>query len=84
MPPLRHKLASIKGKLPRLCERYLVDGAKGNMRLLAIQPESEAPGFAACRTNPEEQTAAIGKAIVPFAWCSVLYLQSRQSHAEYP
>lgn len=84
MPPLRDKLAGVGRKLPRLCERYLVNGAKGNVRLLAIKAESEAPGFATRRTYPEEQTAAIGKAIVSFAWRSILYLQGRQRHAEYP
>lgn len=83
MPSLRDKLASVGRKLPRLCERYLVDGAKGNVRLLAIQAESEAPGFATCRTNPEEQAAAIGKPIVLLARSSILHLQNRQRHAEY-
>ncbi|CDF86760.1 hypothetical protein PKB_5450 [Pseudomonas knackmussii B13] len=54
VPPLRHKLASIRGQLPSLRERYLVDGAKGNMRLLAIQAESEAPRLATCRANPKK------------------------------
>ena len=36
VPALRHKLACIRCQLSSLRERYLVDGAKGNMRLLAI------------------------------------------------
>ncbi len=54
VPPLRHKLASIRGQLPSLRERYFVDGAKGNMRLLAIQAEPETPRLAARRANPKE------------------------------